>query len=89
MLAARLVRAHYFGLLHIIASSTVIFCCFKGVTYDVLTLCFKPTSFFALIFPRLNGSRYQNVFTPQGPHYTTIMKPPLKLPLNMAADSLR
>ena len=25
----------------------------------------------------------------QGPHYTKIMKPPLKLPLNMAADSLR
>ena len=25
---------------------------------------------------------------PQGPHYATIMKPPLKLPLNMAADSL-
>ena len=26
---------------------------------------------------------------PQGPHYMTIMKPPLKLPPNMAADSLR
>ena len=25
----------------------------------------------------------------QGPHYTTIMKPPLNLPPNMAADSLR
>jgi len=25
----------------------------------------------------------------QGPHYTKIMKPPLKLPPNMAADSLR
>ena len=26
---------------------------------------------------------------PQGPHYTTIMKPSLKLPSNMAEDSLR
>jgi len=25
----------------------------------------------------------------QGPHYLTIMKPPLKLPPNMAANSLR
>ena len=31
----------------------------------------------------------QRKVEPQGPHFTIIMKPPLKLPLNMAADSLR
>ena len=29
------------------------------------------------------------MWSPQGPHNTKIMKPPLKLPPNMAADSLR
>ena len=34
-------------------------------------------------------SRYLRsiLLQPQGPHYTTIMKPPLKLPPNMAAGS--
>ena len=38
------------GLLHITGSNTVIFCCFKGVTYVAVTLCCKPRSFFTLIY---------------------------------------
>ena len=40
---------------------------------------------------QVDGFSWQTVerYASQGPHYTTIMKPLLKLPPNMAADSLR
>ena len=60
-----------FGLLYFMGSNTIIFYCFKGVTYDALTLCYKLITFVYIDLPyilRMWSSRFHVIIVNKSHH---------------------